>query len=131
MRKKSETRKQARKAKEERLKEAEAARKEELKRLKNLKKMEISDQLKQVKAVAGVDEDERLLSLLEQVDLEEDFDPDAFDAKMKEAFGDTYYAEEDEELEREKEEEEKREAEALSVKEGEEGVYKAKPIVWH
>ncbi len=72
--------------------EAEHARlRAEVKRLKNLKRREIEDKLAQIRAVAGA----AALTLTTDA-LDEDFDPDAHEAAMGAAFGDAYYAQDDE-----------------------------------
>ena len=76
-RKKREERKE-RKAGERRRKEA------ELRRLKNLKKVELEAQIAKVAAESGG-------GALTAATLEDDFDPEAYDAQMAAAFGDDYY----------------------------------------
>ncbi|KAI3464486.1 hypothetical protein Pfo_021149 [Paulownia fortunei] len=93
VRKKENARKLQRERKEERMTQAEFERKEELKRLKNLKKKEINEKLEKIREVAGIGKDESVF--LDEGDLEEEFDPEAYDRKMKEAFGDGYYDAED------------------------------------
>ncbi|XP_057773236.1 uncharacterized protein LOC130992569 [Salvia miltiorrhiza] len=93
VRKKDNARKSQRERKEERMAQAELERKEELKRLKNLKKKEINEKLEKIREVAGMGEAEGIF--LDKDDLEEDFDPEAHDRKMKEAFGEEYYGAED------------------------------------
>ncbi|PIN11387.1 KRR1-interacting protein involved in 40S ribosome biogenesis [Handroanthus impetiginosus] len=93
VRKKDNARKLQRERKEERMAQAEFERKEELKRLKNLKKQEINEKLEKIREVAGIGMDGSVF--LDEDDLEEDFDPDDYDKKMKEAFGDGYYEAED------------------------------------
>ncbi|KAK6114859.1 hypothetical protein DH2020_007128 [Rehmannia glutinosa] len=93
VRKKENARKSQRERKEERMVQAEFERKEELKRLKNLKKKEINEKLEKIREVAGIGKDESVF--LDEDDLEEEFDPEAYDKKMKEAFGDGYYDAED------------------------------------
>lgn len=92
VRKETNARKQQRERKKERLAQAELERREEVKRLKNLKKKEIQERLDKIREIAGVSGES--IPLTEE-DLEEDFDPDEFDKKMKAAFGDTYYEAED------------------------------------
>ncbi|XP_072953569.1 uncharacterized protein [Typha angustifolia] len=93
VRKKTSNRQQQRKSKEERMAQAELERKEELKHLKNLKKKEIQEKLEKIRAVAGLGED--VLCKLGAEDLEEDFDPEEYDKKMKETFDEDYYGAED------------------------------------
>ncbi|XP_051123674.1 uncharacterized protein LOC127246387 [Andrographis paniculata] len=93
VRKKDNARKQQRERKEERIAQAAAEQKEELKRLKNLKKKEIREKLDKIREVAGIAEDGA--GFLDEDDLEDEFDPDDYDRKMKEAFGDRYYEAED------------------------------------
>lgn len=89
VRKKDNARKSQRERKEDRMAQAEVERKEELKRLKNLKKKEINEKLEKIREVAGIGKDES--GFLDEDDLEEEFDPEAYDRKMKKAFGDGYY----------------------------------------
>lgn len=89
VRKKPNARKLQRERKEERMVQAEEERKEELKRLKNLKKKEMKEKLEKIKESAGIGADG--VCLLDVDDLEEEFDPDKYDRKMKESFGDAYY----------------------------------------
>lgn len=93
VRKKDNARKRQREHKEERMVQAEIERKEEVKRLKNLKKKEIEEKLNKIREVAGLDGVGDIT--LTEKDLEEDFDPDEFDKKMKAAFGEEYYDAED------------------------------------
>ncbi|KAL3638804.1 hypothetical protein CASFOL_016711 [Castilleja foliolosa] len=89
VRKKENARKSQRDRKEERIIQAEFERKEELKRLKNLKKKEINEKLEKIREVAGIGKDEGVF--LDNDDLEDEFDPEAYDRKMKKTFGDGYY----------------------------------------
>ncbi|TMX00336.1 hypothetical protein EJD97_001034 [Solanum chilense] len=89
VRKKPNARKLQRERKEERMVQAEEERKEELKRLKNLKKKEMKEKLEKIKETAGIGDDG--VCLLDMDDLEEEFDPDKYDRKMKASFGDAYY----------------------------------------
>lgn len=96
VRRKDDARRQKRMKKKERLSEAAFERREELKRLKNIKKKEILEKLEKIRTVAGAkDSDRNLLESLRDEDLEEDFDPEEYDRKMREAFGEEYYGEED------------------------------------
>lgn len=103
VRQKGEVRKAQRQKKAERLAEEKRAREEELKRLKNLKKKEIVEKLEKIKTVAGATAG---LTSLGEDDLDEDFDPNEYDRKMQEAFGDSYYQGEDVEIGNEVDEEE-------------------------
>lgn len=89
VRKKSNTRKLQRKSKEERMAQAEFERKEELKHMKNLKKKEIEEKLQKIRDIAGIGEDG--VCALNEDDLEEEFDPEEYDRKMKETFDVDYY----------------------------------------
>ncbi|KAG5525017.1 hypothetical protein RHGRI_031638 [Rhododendron griersonianum] len=93
VRKKTNARKAQRKSKEERMAQAEFERKEELKHLKNLKKKEMKEKLRKIMDTAGIGEDR--VCPLDVDDLEEEFDPEEYDRKMKEAFDDEYYGAED------------------------------------
>ncbi|KAJ3166262.1 KRRI-Interacting protein 1 [Geranomyces variabilis] len=86
MRRKDDKRKKTREAKKARQGEESLKKAEELKRLKNLKKEEIRKRLEQIKEVAGGD-----FTGLEKVDLDGEFDPDAFDRQMAAAFDSQYY----------------------------------------
>ncbi|KAG6388810.1 hypothetical protein SASPL_150246 [Salvia splendens] len=66
---------------------------EELKRLKSLKKKEIKVKLEKIREVAGTEG-----IFLDKDDLEAEFDPEAHDKKMNEAFGEEYYGAEDVDL---------------------------------
>lgn len=88
VRKETNARKQQRERKKERMAQAEVERQEEVKRLKNLKKKEIQEKLDKIREIAGIDRNDIPLT---EADLEEDFDPEEFDKKMKAAFGDEYY----------------------------------------
>ncbi|XP_024988854.1 protein KRI1 homolog [Cynara cardunculus var. scolymus] len=89
VRKKDNARKLQRKNKEERMAQAEFERKEELKHLKNLKKKEMNEKLRKIRETAGIGEDE--VCLLDEHDLEEEFDPEEYDSKMKKAFDEKFY----------------------------------------
>ncbi|XP_022875876.1 protein KRI1 homolog [Olea europaea var. sylvestris] len=93
VRKKENARKLQRDRKEERKLQAEFERNEELKHLKNLKKKEIKEKLQKIREAAGIGEDGTCL--LDEDDLEEEFDPEEYDRKMKEAFDNKYYDTED------------------------------------
>ncbi|KAE9448540.1 hypothetical protein C3L33_19555, partial [Rhododendron williamsianum] len=93
VRKKTNARKAQRKSKEERMAQAEFERKEELKHLKNLKKKEMKEKLRKIMDTAGIGEDR--VCPLDVDDLEEEFDPEEYDRKMKKAFNDDYYDSED------------------------------------
>ncbi|KAL4586654.1 hypothetical protein LXL04_011296 [Taraxacum kok-saghyz] len=93
VRKKDNARKIQRKNKEERIAQADFERKEELKHMKNLKKKEMNEKLKKIRETAGIGENE--VCLLDEHDLEEEFDPEEYDKKMKKAFDDNFYEAED------------------------------------
>ena len=96
-------RREQRAARKARKEAARKAKEEELKRLKNLKKQEMQRKLRQVKQVMGLatsssdgdagDVDEAAILKL----MEGDYDPEDFERKMQETFGDNYYAQEDKE----------------------------------
>lgn len=93
VRKKANARKLQRERKEERKEQAEFERKEELKHLKNLKKKEIKEKLQKIKEAAGLGDDGTLL--FDEHDLEDEFDEEEYDKKMKEAFDEEYYEADD------------------------------------
>ncbi|KAG9459487.1 hypothetical protein H6P81_003995 [Aristolochia fimbriata] len=90
---KSNARKSQRQRKEERENQKKMEMEQELKHLKNLKMKEILDKLNKIRAVAGIKDGEACA--LDQDDLEEDFDPEEYDKKMKETFDADYYEAED------------------------------------
>ncbi|XP_078446663.1 KRR1 family protein [Wolffia australiana] len=94
VRKKTNSRKAQRKSKEERMSQVELERREELKRLKNIKKKEIQEKLEKVRKIAGIAEGGDCA--LNEDDLEEEFDPEEYDRKMKKVFDAEYYGAEDE-----------------------------------
>lgn len=65
---------------------------QEIEMLKELKRKEIEEKIQKLKEVTGNDE----LPFADE-DLEEDFDPEAHDKRMKEIFNDDYYQVEDDE----------------------------------
>eukprot|EP00249_Psilotum_nudum_P021202 c28017_g1_i1 orf=39-2042(+) len=100
VRRKNEMRKKKRQKKAERLSQEALERREELKRLKNIKKNEILKKLEKIRSVAGMESSSRsspagTLAALGEDDLEDDFDPEEYDEKMREVFGDAYYGEKD------------------------------------
>ena len=93
IRKKTNSRKLQRKSKEERFSQVEIERREELKRLKNIKKKEIQEKLVKIRKIAGITKSDECA--LDEDDLEEDFDPEEYDRKMKKVFDAEYYGAED------------------------------------
>ncbi|PKK79571.1 Krr1-domain-containing protein [Rhizophagus irregularis] len=81
------TRKLKRQTRSDRKEEEKKRKIEELKRLKNLKKKEIFEKLRKIKEITGND-----TVGFDDVDLEEDFDPNKYDKKMRKIFDDDYYA---------------------------------------
>jgi protein KRI1 len=94
VRKEDDKRKRKRAEKAQRKAEEEEGRRTELKRLKNLKKGEIMNKLSELQAVAGAAAPKA--EVLDQL-LGGDFDPEAHDRAMAEAFGDEYYGMDEEE----------------------------------
>jgi len=93
VRKKDDRRAQKRQEKAARKAAEEEERRRELKQLKNLKKMEIEDKLSEIKHIAGSGAaEEGLIGRL----LDGEFDPEAHDKAMAQAFGDDYYDQGDE-----------------------------------
>ena len=90
-------RKQKRKERLERKEQEKEAKKEEIKRMKNLKKKEIMEKLDKLATITGNPVESLGLSL---DDLEEDFDPTEYDAKMAALFNEDYYAAGEEEEEK-------------------------------
>ncbi|KAI3871920.1 hypothetical protein MKX03_012953 [Papaver bracteatum] len=93
IRKKVNLREEQRKRREERMAEAEKRNREELKHLKNLKKKEIMEKLDKIRAIGGLTKGEACA--LDLDDLEDDFDPEEYDKKIKKTFNDDYYNAED------------------------------------
>lgn len=95
MRRKDDKRKQDR----ERQKETKASRRAEAeaetRRLMNLKRTELRKQMEKIQGVAGNGVDEAALASALMDELDADFDPAAYDAKMAALFGDTYYGKEE------------------------------------
>lgn len=97
LRRKDDSRREKRLARQERKEAERRAKEEQLKRLKNAKRHEMEEKLNAVKAVLGDVEargatvDEVAIMKL----LEGDFDPDKFEELMKETYGDDFYAGED------------------------------------
>uniref|UniRef100_A0ACD5VQ98 Uncharacterized protein n=1 Tax=Avena sativa TaxID=4498 RepID=A0ACD5VQ98_AVESA len=89
VRKKESSRKKQRKSKEERNAQAKQEQAEELKHLKNLKMKEIAEKLEKIWTIAGIEGD--AACKLGADDLEEDFDPEDYDRKMREMFDEKYY----------------------------------------
>uniref|UniRef100_A0ACD5TGA6 Uncharacterized protein n=1 Tax=Avena sativa TaxID=4498 RepID=A0ACD5TGA6_AVESA len=89
VRKKESSRKKQRKSKEERNARAKQEQAEELKHLKNLKMKEINEKLEKIRMIAGIEGD--AACKLGADDLEEDFDPEDYDRKMREMFDENYY----------------------------------------
>ena len=90
-------RKQKRKDRLERKEHEKETKREELKRLKNLKKKEIMEKLDKLAAITGNPVESLGLTL---DDIEEDFDPKEYDAKMMSLFGEEYYEAGEEEQEK-------------------------------
>uniref|UniRef100_A0ACD5VZJ9 Uncharacterized protein n=1 Tax=Avena sativa TaxID=4498 RepID=A0ACD5VZJ9_AVESA len=91
VRKKERSRKKQRKSKEEEQRGAECtsqAGAEELKHLKNLKMKEIAEKLEKIRTIAGIEGD--AACKLGADDLEEDFDPEDYDRKMREMFDEKF-----------------------------------------
>lgn len=93
VRKRTNARKVQRERKEERMAQAEFERREELKHLKNVKKKEMMEKLRKIREAAGIGDEGTWL--LDEDDLEEEFNSDDYDKKMKEAFDDGYYKADD------------------------------------
>ena len=89
MRRPDDKREQKRKECLERKELERETKREELKRLKNLKKKEILDKLNKLAAITGNPVESLGMTL---DDIEEDFDPKEYDAKMTSLFSDEYYA---------------------------------------
>ncbi len=87
MRSESHTRTANRQQRQERKKQEKERELEELRRLKNLKRREVDSRLQQLSHIAG----NNVEGLGGQLDLDEDFDPQAYDQSMAEVFGDEYY----------------------------------------
>ena len=89
MRRADDKRKLKRKERLDRKEQEKETKREELKRLKNLKKKEIMEKLNKLASVTGNPVESLGLTL---DDIEEDFDPKEYDARMMSLFGKEYYA---------------------------------------
>ncbi|XP_077290236.1 protein KRI1 homolog [Arctopsyche grandis] len=89
LRRKDDKRSKKRSEIKERKAEEKKRKKEEISQLKALKLKEIQDKILQLKEITGNDQ-----LAFDPEDLENDFDPDAHDRKMKELFDEEYYQEE-------------------------------------
>lgn len=89
MRRPDDKRKQKRKERIERKEQEKETKREELKRLKNLKKKEIMEKLNKLASITGNPVESLGLTL---DDIEEDFDPKEYDARMTSLFSEEYYA---------------------------------------
>ncbi|RKP09269.1 KRI1-like family C-terminal-domain-containing protein [Thamnocephalis sphaerospora] len=90
MRRKDDSRKQERERRKERKESEKRQKMEELKRLKNLKKQEILEKLRRIQEITG-----NSGVGVDDVDLDDDFSPEDYDAKMSGLFDDNYYDESD------------------------------------
>lgn len=90
MRRPDDKRKRAREARKQKKERDKGEKTEEIKRLKNLKKKEIQARLLAIQEAAGDGID------VAGIDLDADFDPEAFDKQMNNKFGNDYYANTDE-----------------------------------
>ncbi|KAK9159000.1 hypothetical protein Scep_005574 [Stephania cephalantha] len=93
VRKKNNARKEQRRRKKERLAQAKIERKEELKRLENLKREEAMEKLKHIRSIGGIKGDGAFM--FDEDYLDGEFDPDVYDKKAEETFGEDYYEAED------------------------------------
>ena len=89
MRRPDDKRKLKRKERLERKEQEKETKREELKRLKNLKKKEIMEKLNKLASITGNPVESLGLTL---DDIEEDFDPKEYDARMTSLFSEEYYA---------------------------------------
>lgn len=90
MRRKDDTRINQRNDRKLRKQQEKKLKQEELKRLKNLKMEEIKKKLAQIQELAGGE-----ALGFDNADIEDDFDPEAYDNKMQESFGNDYYSAKD------------------------------------
>lgn len=89
MRQQDDKRKQKRKERLERKEQEKKTKREELKRLKNLKKRKIMEKQNKLANITGNPVESLGLTL---DDIEEDFDPKEYDARMTALFSEEYYA---------------------------------------
>ena len=99
LRRKDDSRRDKRLARQERKAAERKAKEEQLKRLKNAKKQEMDAKLKQIKAVLGDMEENSASAPVDEATIlklmEGDFDPDKFEELMKEAYSDDFYQQQD------------------------------------
>eukprot|EP00941_MAST-03F_sp_MAST-3F-sp1_P005182 g5182.t1 len=91
LRRKKDKRKKNRELRQARKEKEKEKKREELKRLKNLKRKEIAAKLKEIELITGSD----AAVDVSNIDLEGDWDPDAYDKQMSSMFNDEYYNHED------------------------------------
>jgi len=108
LRRKENTRKDARERAKERKEDMKKKQKEEISKLKELKREEIIEKLKKTDTISkgNIFEDRQLLERI-QKELETDFIPDLYDKSMTRVFGEKYYddakgSEDDEAIEKER-----------------------------
>ncbi|PVV03870.1 hypothetical protein BB560_001640 [Smittium megazygosporum] len=90
VRKEDSSRKRQRQEREERKKLEKQKKMEDLKRLKNLKLKEIMKKLDKIKEITGNDS-----VGFDDIDIDGEYDPEAYDQQMESLFGDNYYDEKD------------------------------------
>ncbi|EPY54088.1 krr family protein [Schizosaccharomyces cryophilus OY26] len=86
MRRKDDSRRLARERKRERREEEKRKRVEEVNRLRNLKQKDLEEKLNKVAEIAGTNDID-----ISELDLEGDFNPEEWEAKMAQIFNDKYY----------------------------------------
>ena len=91
------TRKDKRQARKERKAKERKAKEEQLKRLKNAKKQEMNEKLSKVRSVIGGAEENAIDEAVLMKMLEGDYDPEELEKSMKEAYGENFYKQEDNE----------------------------------
>jgi len=96
LRRSDDKRKLARESRKERKAKEKRQREEELKRLKNLKRKELEARLSAVDEMGGVTSSGGIK--IDASMLDEDWDPEKFDAQMSAQFDDDYYEQEDEDV---------------------------------
>jgi len=97
LRRKDDTRKQARERAKERKTEAQRLQVEELKKLKAMRRKAIEDELAKSFSAGGKRESDGGVALAPE-DIDEDFDPATWDAKMAAVYNDEYYAQSDDDF---------------------------------
>ena len=90
IRRKNETRKEARERKIERREEEKRKKAEEIKRLKQIKRDEVLEKVKEMSQIGALELDQAAIDRIKK-ELETDFVPDVYDKTMQKTYNEKYY----------------------------------------